>query len=74
VLFYRHVRQISLLPMMRQPLLAASAMAGWLWLTGPLHWMARGASAVLVYFLVLLLLGEPEVRSWAARARQVAKV
>lgn len=71
IYFYRHVSPLTLLPTIWQPLLAALVMAGWLGLTGSLFWMARGASSVLVYFLVLLVLGEPEVRSWAARVREV---
>jgi O-antigen/teichoic acid export membrane protein len=69
--FYRHVDRLTLLPTIWQPILAALVMGGYLWLVEPVWWMVRAASSVLVYFAILLLLGEPEVRSWLVRVREV---
>ncbi|MCP4358087.1 MAG: flippase [Chloroflexi bacterium] len=69
--FYRHVAPVTLLPSLKIPLVAAVVMALFLWLLPPFYWMIQGATAVLVYFSVLLLLSEPEVKLWVARLRQL---
>lgn len=44
-----------------KPATAAGAMAACLALTGEMHWIARGALAILVYLVALGLLREPEL-------------
>ncbi len=47
-----------------RPLLGGLAMGGTLWFSEPLFWLARAALGVIVYFVVLIALAEPEVRGW----------
>jgi O-antigen/teichoic acid export membrane protein len=63
-LFQRKVMPLPLLPALARPLAAGAAMAAVLWFAQPLFWMARGAAALALYGIVLLLLGEPELRKW----------
>ena len=62
--FRRHLTRVRLLPFIQQPILAAFAMVTWFLLAQTLFWPVRAAVGVMIYFLVLLLLGETEVRSW----------
>jgi O-antigen/teichoic acid export membrane protein len=67
--FYYRVARVSLFPMLWQPMLAALLMGVFLALTQPLFWILQGLIAALLYFCVLLLLGEKEVRSWMQAIR-----
>jgi O-antigen/teichoic acid export membrane protein len=60
-LFSRHVMRMPLLPLVWRPAMAGAAMAGALVMTGEWQWMVRAAAGVLVYGLVLVVSGEPEV-------------
>jgi O-antigen/teichoic acid export membrane protein len=67
--FYYRVARVSLFPMLWQPMLAALLMGVFLAFTQPLFWILQGLIAALLYFCVLLLLGENEVRSWMQAIR-----
>jgi len=56
--FYRYVTRLRLLPLLARPVAAAVAMGAFFLLTQPLFWVVRGFVGGLVYFGVLLLLGE----------------
>jgi O-antigen/teichoic acid export membrane protein len=60
--FSRYVVQIKLTPILSRPVIAASAVAGFLVLTPSVFWVVRAALAAVLYFAVLILLGEPEIR------------
>jgi O-antigen/teichoic acid export membrane protein len=68
---HRSVVAVTLLPSLWRPLLAASLMATYLFATRPLPWLIQSMTSVVVYFVVLWLLGEPEVKSLLLRTRQV---
>jgi O-antigen/teichoic acid export membrane protein len=50
-----------------RPIAAGALMAALLYYLPVAHWMARGALATAAYFAALVLLGEPELRSWLRR-------
>ncbi len=62
--FNRYVYSMSLLPFLLRPVAAAIAMGTCFGLAQSLIWPVQAGIGVLVYFAVLLLLGEAEVRSW----------
>ncbi|MGH9816809.1 MAG: oligosaccharide flippase family protein, partial [Candidatus Acidiferrales bacterium] len=62
--FGRRITPLGPASALARPLLAGVVMAGTLWFAEPLFWMARAVLGVTVYFVVLLALGEPEVRGW----------
>ena len=62
--FYRYIIPMSLLPLLLKPVVAAIAMGLCFWVTQSLFWVLQAFIGVLVYFGVLMLLGETEVRSW----------
>jgi O-antigen/teichoic acid export membrane protein len=63
-LFYHHVASVSLIKPLIQPVLAVTAMGACFWLAQSLFWMVKALLGVLVYFGVLLIMGQTEVRSW----------
>lgn len=64
--FNRRIVRLGPLPALARPLLAGAAMWAVLRVGEPLFWVWRAAASVAVYFSVLLILREPEVRAWAA--------
>jgi O-antigen/teichoic acid export membrane protein len=60
--FSRYVIQLKLTPILLRPVIAASAVGGFLIMTSSLFWIVRAALAAVLYFAVLILLGEPEIR------------
>jgi O-antigen/teichoic acid export membrane protein len=62
--FHRLVLPREPLPSVKAPVCGGLAMGGFLWLAQPLLWSERAVLAVLIYFLVLLAMGETTVRSW----------
>ena len=64
VSFERRVMPLNPLPYVARPVLAGAAMAACLLLLPSLFWIERAMLSVIVYFLVLLILREPEVRTW----------
>jgi O-antigen/teichoic acid export membrane protein len=64
LLFSRHVAETSLLPYLRNPLMAAAVMGTYFLISQSLLWWVQAISAGVVYFSTLLILGETEVRSW----------
>ncbi|MGH9790076.1 MAG: polysaccharide biosynthesis C-terminal domain-containing protein, partial [Candidatus Acidiferrales bacterium] len=62
--FSRRITPLGPVAALARPSLAGAAMAAALWLTDPLFWMVRAALGVIVYFIVLIALAEPEVRGW----------
>ena len=71
--FYHHVNSISLLPYLLHPIAAAGVMSICFLLTQPLFWVAQASIAIFVYFYILLLTGETEVRSWVQTGFRVCK-
>jgi O-antigen/teichoic acid export membrane protein len=67
--YRRHLEKVSLLPHLWRPLVAGTVMGACLWWDWPTFWMARGALASALYFLVLWILREPEVRHWIIAAQ-----
>jgi O-antigen/teichoic acid export membrane protein len=65
--FYRYITPINMLPFLLRPILAAGGMAICFWFIQPWFWMVQGVVGVLVYFGMLYLLQETEVRSWVAK-------
>ncbi len=63
--FHIRVMRLSPLPYLARPLVAGAAMSACLLLAPHLFWMERAILSLLVYFGVLFLLGDPEVRAWA---------
>lgn len=61
--FQRAVAPLSPLAFLARPLLAGAVMAACLLFTQPIFWVLRALLAMLVYFSVLLILGEKEIRS-----------
>lgn len=73
VSFERRVMPLNPLPYLARPVLAGAAMAASLLLLPSLFWIERAVLSVIVYFVVLLILREPEVRNWAlARSKGAA--
>lgn len=68
-LFSRNVAPINLLGFLFQPCLAAIVMALWMLVTPAIFWPIRAVIGLLIYFSVLLLLGDNEVRSWIETAK-----
>ena len=64
VSFERRVMPLNPLPYLARPVLAGAAMAACLLLLPSLFWIERAILSVIVYFVVLLILREPEVRTW----------
>jgi len=62
--FHRHVAWVSLPRIWYKPAIASAAMAGALLLLTSGFWVVQAVLAGVVYFGVLLLLGETEVRTW----------
>ena len=69
-LFSRHVMRLPLLPVVWRPVLAAIGMAACLILGSEVQWMLRAIISIAVYFGILMVLGEPEIREKLAMARQ----
>jgi O-antigen/teichoic acid export membrane protein len=68
--FHRAVSPGQPLPSLRAPVTAGIAMAVLIWLAHPLFWVGRAFLGVLVYLGVLLLFGDPIVRSWLRPYRE----
>jgi len=62
--FYHYVLRVKVLPFLLQPVAAAVAMGICFLLAQSLFWGLRAFLGAVVYFGVLMLLGETEVRSW----------
>ncbi|MGH9794345.1 MAG: oligosaccharide flippase family protein, partial [Candidatus Acidiferrales bacterium] len=62
--FSRRITPLGPAAVLVRPFLAGVAMAGTMWFAEPLLWIARGALGVIVYFVALIALAEPEVRGW----------
>jgi O-antigen/teichoic acid export membrane protein len=62
--FHRLLLPREPLPSVKAPLCGGLAMGGFLWLAQQMLWSERAVLAVVVYFLVLLAMGESTVRSW----------
>jgi O-antigen/teichoic acid export membrane protein len=62
--FNRHIKGLRLLSILHQPLAAAAAMVALFLLIEQMFWPARALLGLAVYFGVLLLLGEKEIRVW----------
>ncbi len=62
--FSRRITPLGSAAALARPFLAGAAMAGTLWFAEPLFWIVRAALGVMVYFVVLIVLAEPEVRGW----------
>lgn len=62
--FENKVMRLNPLPYLARPVLAGAAMAACLLLLASLSWMERAILSVIVYFVVLLALREPELRAW----------
>jgi O-antigen/teichoic acid export membrane protein len=57
------------LPPLGRPVIAGIAMAGFLWGAEPLLRIVRAPASLVVYFAVLLLIGNSTVRSWVIRPK-----
>lgn len=62
--YSRFVSHVNPLSHLFNPVIAAIGMAAWFYLGSPVFWPIQAVLAVLVYFGVLYLLGEREVRSF----------
>jgi O-antigen/teichoic acid export membrane protein len=62
--FERKVMRLNPLPYLARPVLAGAAMAGCLLLLPSLVWIERAILSLIVYFVALLALREPEVSGW----------
>ena len=70
--FERKVMRLNPLPYLARPVLAGAAMATSLLLLPSLFWIERAMLSLIVYFVVLLALREPEVRSWTLAGSEEA--
>ena len=62
--FHRYVARVNLLPFLMRPVAAGFAMGTCLWVAEPVLWVARALIGVVVYFAVLLLLGQTDLGTW----------
>jgi O-antigen/teichoic acid export membrane protein len=62
-LFHRHVASVSLIKPLMHPLLSVMAMGACFWLAQSLFWLMQALLGILVYFGVLLILGQTELRT-----------
>lgn len=63
--FESKVMKLNPFPCLARPVLAGAAMAGTLALLPSLFWIERALLSVIVYFLALYALREPELREWS---------
>ena len=63
--FERLVMRLNPLPYLARPLIAGAAMAACLLLLPSIFWIERAVLSVILYFVVLLAMREPEVCAWA---------
>jgi O-antigen/teichoic acid export membrane protein len=61
-LFFRHVMVLPILPALWRPLLAGSGMAAVMLLTLQVPWIMRAVIGAGVYFIILAIAGEPELK------------
>jgi O-antigen/teichoic acid export membrane protein len=62
--FEKKVMRLNPLPYLARPVIAGAAMACCLDFLPSIFWMQRALVSLIVYFITLLALGEPEVREW----------
>ena len=62
--FSRNVFRVSPYSYLLHPLVAAIPMVVWYYLATPLFWPISAIIGILIYFGILLIIGEREVRSW----------
>jgi len=67
--FWHYVSKVNLLSPLLRPIIAAVVMGASLLLTGSLFWLVRAILGTVLYFAILFLLGDREVRSWTRIAR-----
>lgn len=65
--FNRRIATLSPVAALARPAVAGAVMGVVLWVGTPVFWVVHAAVGVAVYFIALLVLGDPEVRSWARR-------
>jgi O-antigen/teichoic acid export membrane protein len=65
----RYVVSVKILSAIFRPLIASIIMVSCFLITPQLHWIAQAGLASLVYFLVLIVLGDTEVKSWFQSGR-----
>ncbi len=65
--FNRRIAPLSPVAALARPIVAGAVMGAVLWFGMPVFWIMRAAVAVVVYFITLRVLGEPEVRTWLRR-------
>ncbi len=66
--FQRAVGTLNPWPLLARPAMAAAAMGGFLWYAQGIVWFWRAGIAAGIYFALLMVTGEPEVRSWTKKA------
>ena len=71
--FERRVMRLNPLPYLARPVVAGGAMAACLIFLPSIFWIERAILSLIVYFILLLALREPEVRGWINSGRDTAR-